>query len=1655
MTAVRDEPVAIVGMACMYPGAPDVDAYWRNILNKVDAVSEPPEAAWDPAAYHDPTFADEDKTYCKHGGYLGDMATFDPLEHNIPPVSVGGEPDQWLALKLAKDALVDAGMAELPPEIRERTGVILGKGTYLNGGNAIAIQRGLVIQQTLDVVARLHPEYRDEQLEQLRTEMKAALPPMGPEIVPGLIPNIIVGRIANRLDLMGPSYTVDAACASSLLAVQQSMRHLRDRECDVVLAGGSQVWIPIPVLNVFCQLGALSRKGQIRPFDADADGTLLGEGIGLVVLKRLEDAERDGNRIYATIRGVGVSSDGRGTTVMAPRVEGEITALRRAYEATGVDPETIGLIEAHATATDVGDATEMAALATVFGERVDDRPSCAIGTVKSMISHTIPASGVAGLIKCALALHHRMLPPTLNVDRPNPKLGIERTPFYLNTETRPWIHGGAEPRRAGINSFGFGGINAHAILEEHPTSSPAHLPPFDSELCVLEGGSAHELADAAEALAQRLAARDPEPALIDVARTLAAQVSAPGEHDGVMRLAVVAETLPDLIVKLGKAAERLRKPNTTRIKGVAGIYFAAEPLGREGKVVLLFPGEGAQYPNMLADLCPYFPEVRAAFDGFDRVYGDQPRPTVFSDWIFPRPSFSEDERRAAEARLMDMDVAVAAVLAGNQAVHGLLRRLGVRYDACVGHSSGEYSAAHAAGALRVNDDVQRGRFSDGLYRTYKEAADSDRLPRATLLAIAAERDQVEAVAAEAGGDLMVGMDNCPHQVVLMGDPEAAERARAILDRDGLIYEQLPYDRAVHTPRFAAFSEALRDVFTGLEVGPAETPLYTCTTGDRYPQDADAIRDLLAEHWTQPVEFRTTIERLYDEGARVFVECGPRGNLTAFVDDILRGRPSVAVPANVQRRTGITQLHHLLAQLLVHDVEVDLDALHAGRGGTVIDLDGGGAGDGSEAAPRRLHVELSQRWPMLRLSPEAVQRVRGASPGPSRPVTNGSANGVGNGNGINNGHRPPEPERPAAPAPAAAVAVAPTATAAAPLRELLAGEVVEAPAGPSADEVELAMRAHLATMERFLAAQTEVMQAYLAPAAGQLHAMLGSVVAANDMELVTLRRLDPAEDRYLDDHRLGDALPVMPLTMSLSLGAEAAVALLGGGVVTGLRDVRAHRWIAVEEEVPTLQVRAHRLEDDGPDGATQVRVELRLLTGREDEPQAGSPEVEATVLVADSYPPAPAPLPVDAPDASTLTPDSLYRDVMFHGPRWQGVAGIDGTGPAGIRAALGVLPVHDFLASGQLPSFVLDPIVLDAAGQLVGFWTAEHLDRGRIVFPFRLEALDVYGPPLAPGTPLSGAAVIGLRGDQLMSSDIDVLDDGGHVWMRLTGWEDKRFDLPDALEALVKSSRPPHHAPLSTSWPEPVAALAAAGREIECRRILADLGADAALWRRVWAQRVLTPREREVLERLRAPEGRRIEWLAARTAAKEALQLLLRREHGRDVALTELELLADEQGRPVVAGAGVAGLPTLPVVSMAHAGGLAVALAAPGGDLGVDLEPVRRRADGFADAAFQASELTVIGQLPQELRDEWTLRCFCAKEALAKALGTGLLRSPRDLAVTALDPAQDTVTLELGGGLAALRPDLAGAPLLVHTVRDDDLVVTTTVAEKGGHRDDQR
>lgn len=1067
--------VAIIGMACVFAGAPDVDAFWANVLGKVDSITDPPPESWDPDLYYDPASNETDRVYCKRGGFLGALARFDPLAHGVPPVAVGGEPDQWLALKLARAALDDAGLGELDEEVRRRTAVILGRGATFNGGTAIPVQHALVVTQTLEILKRLHPEYTLEDLEELRRALKDSLPPMTPEVVPGLVPNIVAGRIANRLDLMGPSYTLDAACASSLVALELGVRDLLNGDCDLALAGGSQVWTPVPMLTVFCQLGALSRSEEIRPFDKDADGTILGEGLGMLVLKRLADAERDGDRIYAVIRGVGVASDGRAIGVMAPRLEGEELALRRAYEAAGLSPGSVELVEAHGTGTPLGDLTEVQALRRVFGERRGRLPSIALGSVKSMISHTVSAAGAAGVIKTALALHHKVLPPTLKVREPNPRFELEKTPFYLSTETRPWIKGDDQPRRAGVSSFGFGGINAHVVLEEYRPSEaaparsarklPDHRPPWDSELCVLRAPSPPELLQRVRRLRSYLAALAPDAPirLQDLAYTLALEASeSPGES---VCLAVVAASLEDLQAKLQQAAERLADPECRQIQDRSGIYYALEPLARAGKLAFVFPGEGSQYANMLADLCLHFPEVRECFDRMDRAYLQGGRGERPSEFVFPRPGLQPDDKRWVESQLWDMDVAAGAVLTADEALLTLLEGLGLEPDVLVGHSSGEWAALRAAGVFGTTREERQQWISTELLDVYRQTIEQDDIPAAALLAIGAGREEVEQVVREAAIEARVAIDNCPHQIVVSVRPEDAPRLREAAAGRGFIVERLSFERPYHTPLFEPYSRRLRAALEAVSLQPPRRPVYSCAMVQPFPRDAAAIRDLASGQWVREVRFRQTVEKLYAEGVRIFVEVGPRGNLSAFIEDVLRKKPVCVVPADLQRRSGTQQLNHLAGQLSAQGLRLDLAYLFSYREPRRIDWQAE-ASDGSEGKTSS-EKPLRIQFPNMQIPEELAERLR-KRPSLATPVADVAALETTAATNVATGsqaHAPPQPPADAGARPASATSSD------------------ASPAGPALAAALPAAHAFLQTMEHFLSVQERVMTAYLRGAAG--------------------------------------------------------------------------------------------------------------------------------------------------------------------------------------------------------------------------------------------------------------------------------------------------------------------------------------------------------------------------------------------------------------------------------------------------------------------------------------------------------------------------------------------------------------------------------------------
>lgn len=924
MDTTRD--IAIIGISALFAKAPDVQTFWSNILNKVDGIGEP-GADWigDPDFFDATATREQIRLYTRSGGYLNELARFDPKTFGTMPLAVaGGEPDQFLALKGAAEALEDAGYAQGGFDA-ERTGIILGHTSMPNRGNINAYQHAVVIGQTLKLIKSIFPEARDEGLQQLEALLHGKLPRLNVDAAPGLVPNVMTGRIANRLDLMGPNYLVDAACASSLLALEAACTELRQGRADIMLAGGVNTSTSPLVYAVFCQLEALSRRSRIRPFDRTADGTLLGEGQGVVVLKRLEDALKAGDRIYAVIKGVGSSSDGRAMGLMAPRLEGEILAMKNAYRQTGIDPTTIGLFEAHGTGIPLGDRTEVQALRTIMGDRERPYPHIALGSVKSMIGHCIPAAGVAALIKMAMALHAKILPPTL-VEEVSPDLGLDNTCFYVNTEVAPWIHPGTHPRRAAINSFGFGGVNAHMIVEEAPGTAmavepgaafgfrPAHAP------CVFAFAAASRpaLIEALQAFKRRLAA---EPAA-DLAEVAGREIAEAGSGDH--RLSIIAATASELSRKLEQAITKLADAGVHRFQSRNGVYFTDRPFG--GKVAFLFPGENSQYAGMLKDLAISSPLVREWLDLLEGLFaGKRDIPHRFL--LFPPPnSLSDAERAGLEHRLRQVDAGSETVFFADQALFSLLTRIGAKPDFIVGHSTGEH-AALVASQLVVLTREQLGGYVSEMNEIYRRLAEDGAFASGTLLTVGALPRPALLSVIEGRDDVWLTMDNCPNQAIVFGPEATMEGIAAELTKAGAMCMKLPLSWAYHTPLIAPMAEKLRAVIDRATLGQPIARMYSCASAGPFPDDDAGIRDVMASQYVKPVNFSKVIELLYQEGARIFVEVGPSGILTGFVRDILRNRPFVALASDSPKLGAFAQILHLAAQLFVEGVAVDLAAIH--------------------------------------------------------------------------------------------------------------------------------------------------------------------------------------------------------------------------------------------------------------------------------------------------------------------------------------------------------------------------------------------------------------------------------------------------------------------------------------------------------------------------------------------------------------------------------------------------------------------------------------------------------------------------------------------------------------------------------------------------------
>ena len=900
--------VAIVGMAVILPGASDLKSFWANLLNKVDAITEVPADRWDWRRYYDADRSARDKVYSRWGGFLADVP-FDPVVFGMPPSTLPSiEPFQLLALAVVREALRDAGFLDRPFP-RERTSVILGAG----GGGA-DLTNGYMVRSSL-------PSLFGDSAGPLADRLDGALPEWTEDSFAGILMNVAAGRVANRFDLGGVNYTVDAACASSLAAVYLAVRDLEARTSDVAIVGGvDAIQNPFSFL-CFSKTQALSPTGRCRTFDAQADGIAISEGFAAVVLKRLDDAERDGDRIYAVIRGIGGASDGRDRGLTAPRPEGQVRALRRAYDQAGFSSATVGLIEAHGTGTVAGDTAEVQALTSYFGETAGPRQRCALGSVKSMIGHTKATAGVAGLVKVALALHHRVLPPTLGVNQPNPKANFEESPFYVNSETRPWIQGAsAAPRRAGVSAFGFGGTNFHVVAEEYSgaflPSSEAVLDPWPAELFVWRGRTRTEVLESITSLLDTLTG-GAKPKLEDLAATVSA--TRKGDADS-PTLALVACSLADLCDKLRKA-RALLEDGTERIHQPQGIHYAETPFSREGRVAFLFPGQGSQYLNMGRAVFLAFPEARACLDAADDVLAAQ-FASPLSRYIFPPPSFTEADEAERQAALKETALAQAALGATELAFLRLLRALGVEPEMAAGHSYGEFVALCAAGCF--DEDVLL-RLSEARGRFIREGMDGD---SGTMAAVEAGRADLQPLRDDP--EITLANFNAPRQTVVSGPRAAIERALAWCAENGFSAQRIPVACAFHSRLVAPAQQRLSALLGEVDMASPRFPVFSNTTASPYPDDPSAVAGILGEHLVEPVEFVREVEAMYEAGARIFVEVGPRSVLSGLVGRILGDRPHVCAPLDQSSRPGLAVFLNGLAALAAEGVPLRVERLFEGR-----------------------------------------------------------------------------------------------------------------------------------------------------------------------------------------------------------------------------------------------------------------------------------------------------------------------------------------------------------------------------------------------------------------------------------------------------------------------------------------------------------------------------------------------------------------------------------------------------------------------------------------------------------------------------------------------------------------------------------------------------
>ncbi len=924
-------PVAVVGIGCRFPEGDDPYAFWDTIAQGRTAFRDVPRDRWHHEFFFSANQRDVDKTWARRGSFISDYRRFAAMHYGIAPRRLEVmDPQQRLLIEATRWAIQDAGY-ETREFDRRRTGVF--SGISVSEFKNIAQARIHAMQ----MVAGDYKAAADDDLRQSFMELTSNIAPMRAFTLPGSLTALNAAAVAQAFDLGGPAYAIDAACASASVAIHDAVVQLRAGALDQAVAGGAYVNLSPDNLVAFTKIGAISPTGACRPFDEKADGFVQSDGVGVLFLKRLEDALADGDRIHAVIRGSGCNNDGRGEGPMTPRVVGQVEALELAYEDAGISPATVAYFEAHGTATSIGDPVEVEALGSFLSRSgvTQARPAF-LGSVKGNIGHAMAAAGIAGVMKGILMLKHRIAPPQPNFTRPHQNLNLHQQPLHVTGSAESLDPRPDSPLRVGVSSFGFGGTNSHLVLEEAPSAAraPASTPyvvrtdraasaePWPEAVLVtaptlpLLAEHARTLADFLESEAGRRVT------LADLAYTLNAR-----RRKEAYRAVVPARNLDELIASLRELTAEIsdsKHDSAAALSPTLSVHHHSKKEGRPARVAFLFPGQGAQRVGALSDLRERFDVFAEAFADLETAV-EEDLPRSLSSYLYPLEGSNPD----TEAALRATEVCQPALTALSLALGRTLASFGVQPDVCLGHSLGEFSALAYGGVLDPYDAIRLVAFRG---RAMAELGLSD---PGKMAAVLAERERVEAILATIDGVVIANV-NHPRQCVISGTTPAVGVAVARLESEGLDVRGLSVSHAFHSPLMDGVGARMAERLQSTSIGVPEPTVASCVADEPYDDDRDRTRSVLSGHATDPVDFLRGLRQAADAEADVYVQLGAGSVLTSFVKPCLGPEAHALTVASAAGDRGYEMIR-ALCELSARGVAVDFEAVYDGEGRRVTSL----------------------------------------------------------------------------------------------------------------------------------------------------------------------------------------------------------------------------------------------------------------------------------------------------------------------------------------------------------------------------------------------------------------------------------------------------------------------------------------------------------------------------------------------------------------------------------------------------------------------------------------------------------------------------------------------------------------------------------------------